>query len=89
MNYLSSSVCFTADWDGWCKSSLQHVHDIQREYAREMRLAKESARRSPAKGVRKRPACVALGRMIRFKLHARRIRVRKRNVFRQVDAATS
>ena len=89
MNYLSSSVCFTADWDGWCKSSLQHVHDIQREYAREMRLAKESARKLPAKGVRKRPACVPLGRMIRFKLHARRIRVIKRTVFTQVDAATS
>ena len=85
LNYQSSSVSFNVAWEDWCRSSLQHVKDIQKDYARESTAAKEELVKARAKAVIKRPARVQLGRMIRLKLHARRRRFKKRTVYTQVD----
>ena len=85
-NYQSGSVSFDDYWEDWCTSSLQHVKNIQREYARETRVAKEESLKATARAAIKRPARVPLGRAIRLKLYARRRRFKKRTVFTQVDA---
>ena len=61
------------------------MKDIQKDYARESKAAKEELVKARAKAVIKRPARVQLGRMIRLKLHARRRRFKKRTVYTQVD----
>ena len=85
LNYQSSSVSFDFNWPDWCNSSLQHVKDIRRDYARETKAAKEEKNKAAARIVLKRPAArIPLGRTIRQKLHARRRRIKKRTVFTQL-----